>query len=161
MALGRALPHAHPRPPGRDGPRREVGRRLPPLEEAEVDLTAFLKSALGAVLSDDRNASPDPDSLDDKAGRVSAAVDEFRDHARAAAEMRTKAGRVLSASNRERIAKALASKEAVLTAYGDLEALLAETDPEAAAKSADLLWSQFLAFQAMEARLRGVEVPSL
>jgi N-acyl-D-aspartate/D-glutamate deacylase len=131
------------------------------MEEAEVDMTAFLKSALGAVLSDDRNASPDPDSLDDKAGRVSAAVDEFRDHARAAAEMRTKAGRVLSASNRERIAKALASKEAVLTAYGDLEALLAETDPEAAAKSADLLWSQFLAFQAMEARLRGVEVPSL
>jgi hypothetical protein len=46
--------------------------------------------------------------------------------------MRAKAGRVLSAANRDRIAKALASKEAVLGAYADLEALLTETDPQAA-----------------------------
>lgn len=108
------------------------------MEEAGTDPTSFLKAALGAVLEDDRNGSPDPDSLDDKAGRVSAALDEFRDHARAAAEMRVKAGRVLSSANRDRIAKALASKEAVLGAYADLEALLAETDPATAdaAKSA-------------------------
>jgi hypothetical protein len=106
------------------------------LEDAEVDLTSFLKSALGAVLEDDRDGAPGSESLDDKAGRVAAAVDEFRDHARSSAEMRAKAGRVLSAANRDRIAKALASKEAVLGAYADLEALLSETDPEAAAKAA-------------------------
>jgi hypothetical protein len=108
------------------------------LEDAEVDLTSFLKSALGAVLEDDRDGAPGTESLDDKAGRVAAAVDEFRDHARSSAEMRAKAGRVLSAANRDRIAKALASKDAVLGAYADLEALLAETDPQQAdaAKSA-------------------------
>jgi hypothetical protein len=109
------------------------------MEESGTDLTSFLKAALGAVLEDDRSGSPDPDSLDDKAGRVSAAVDEFRSHAREAAEMRVKAGRVLSSANRDRIAKALASKDAVLAAYADLEALLTETDPETAAKSVLLL----------------------
>lgn len=100
--------------------------------EDQDTLTTFLKAALGAVLEDDRNGASDTESLDDKAGRVSAAIDEFRDHAKAAAAMRAKAGRVLSSANRERIAAALASKDAVLAAYSDLEALLVETDPDAA-----------------------------
>ena len=131
------------------------------LEEAEVDMTSFLKAALGAVLDDDRNATPGTESLDAKAGRVSAALDEFRDHARAAAEMRTKAGRVLSAANRERIAKALASREAVMAAYADLEGLLVETDPDAAGKSAQTILEE-LALEAIAARwLVGVEVQTI
>lgn len=78
---------------------------------------------------------PDPAALEAKAGRVSAAVADLRDHARSSHEMRAKAGRALSAANRARIEAALASREAVAAAYADLEALLAETDPEA--KAAD------------------------
>lgn len=131
------------------------------LEESEADMTTFLKAALGAVLEEDRDAAPGTASLDDRAGRVSAAIDEFRDHARAAAAMRTKAGRVLSAANRDRIAKALASREAVMAAYGDLEALLAETDPESAAKSTRSV-SDELALEAIAARwLVGVEVQTI
>lgn len=126
------------------------------LEDADTQLSIAAVKAIAAGLGSDE--TPVPESLDEKAGRVSAAVDEFRDHARSAAEMRAKAGRILSAANRERIAKAVASKEAVLAAYGDLEALLAETDPEAADKAADAFMREFLAFQATEARLLGVEV---
>lgn len=85
----------------------------------------------------------DPTSLIAKASRVSVAVNELRDHARSSFEMRAKTGRVLSAANRERISTALASREAVLAAYSDLEALLAETDPET--KGADLALLQDVA----------------
>lgn len=117
--------------------------------------------ALKALASwaDDRDAAPDTESLDDKAGRVSAAIDEFRGHARAAAAMRTKAGRILSAANRERIAKAIDSKSAVLAAYADLEALLTETDPAEGTKGSDAIRRELLAYQALEARLNGVELP--
>lgn len=122
--------------------------------------TTMPSAALKAIASwaDDRDAGSDTSSLDDQAGRVSAAIVEFRDHARASAEMRAKSGRVLSAANRERLAKALASKDAVLEAYADLEALLDETDPEAATKAADAIWAEFLRTQATDARLLGAEV---
>jgi cation transport regulator ChaB len=129
------------------------------LEDTDTDITSFLKAALGAVLDDERNADPDTGSLDDKAGRVSAAVDEFRDHVRAAADMRAKAGRVLSAANRDRIAKALASKEAVLAAYSDLESLLSETDPQAADAAKAALWQAVIEAEVTLARSRGVPVP--
>lgn len=101
---------------------------VPPLVEAAI-------KALDDWASSDLIAGPGSGSLEEKAGRVTAAVAELHDHARAHHEMRTKTGRVLSAVNRERIATALASKEAVMAAYSDLEALLAETDPEAVTKS--------------------------
>lgn len=132
------------------------------LEAAEVDITSFLKSALGAVLDDDRETAPGSEPFTDRLIRVSDELDGFAKHAAEYVEMRTKdraarkAGRVLSAANRERIARALASKDAVLGAYADLEALLDETDPDAAAKSADAMWREFLAYQATQARLLGV-----
>lgn len=87
--------------------------------------------ALKALDQSDPEAVTVPSPLEAKAGRVSVAVAEFRDHALESVEMRAKAGRVLSTANRERIAAALASREAVLSAYADLEALLAETDSKA------------------------------
>jgi hypothetical protein len=111
------------------------------LDEFEVDVPPAVKAAIEALDSwagttDEAEAQTGPSALEAKAGRVSAAVAELRDHARASFDMRAKAGRVLSAANRDRINTALASREAVLAAYSDLEALLAETDPEA--KSAAL-----------------------
>lgn len=106
---------------------------------AALDLTVpapLIALALKALDSEDPEAWTVPSALEAKAGRVSAAVAEFRDHARESLDMRAKAGRVLSGANRDRINAALASREAVLSAYEDLEALLAETDPEA--KSAAL-----------------------
>lgn len=96
----------------------------------------LIAEALKALDSTDPEAGTVPSALEAKAGRVSDAVAEFREHARESFEMRAKAGRVLSAANRDRITAALASREAVLAAYADLEALLAETDPDA--KSLDL-----------------------
>lgn len=125
--------------------------------EAGTEIPLAALKAL-AAWADQRDAAPDPESLDEKAGRVSAAIDVFRDHARSAAQMRAKAGRVLSGANRDRIAKALASRDAVLAAYADLEALLAETDPETATKAAAALADEALAFERLQARMRGVAV---
>jgi hypothetical protein len=104
------------------------------------DIPPAVKAAIEALddwaSTNQPDAQTDPSALVAKAGRVSDAVAELRDHARSSFEMRAKTGRVLSAANRERIATALASREAVLAAYSDLEALLAETDPTA--KSVDL-----------------------
>lgn len=129
------------------------------LEHLDGDDTQLSIAAVKAIAAGlDPEASPATETLDDKAGRVSAAVDELREHARAAAEMRAKAGRVLSSANRERIAKALASREAVLEAYSDLEKLLTETDPDAD-KSA--LWMAVIEVEAARARSLGVEVPPM
>lgn len=128
------------------------------LEGDETHLTLAAVKAIAAGL-EGTEGSPGTATLDDHAGRVSAAVEELRDHARAAAAMRAKAGRVLSAANRDRIAKALASKEAILAAYSDLEALLTETDPETTRKASDTLRDELLAFEATQARMLGVEVP--
>lgn len=125
------------------------------LDDDESTLTLAAVKAIAAGLSPE---TPGTENLDDKAGRVSAAVDELRDHARAAAEMRAKSGRVLSSANRERIRKALEAKPALLAAFDDLASLLSETDPEAAEKSSSEMRRQLLAFAAIEARALGVEV---
>lgn len=110
------------------------------LDFFDEEVPSPLKVALAALDawadSRDPEALTGPSALEAKAGRVSDAVAEFREHARESFDMRAKAGRVLSAANRDRINTALASREAVLAAYTDLEALLAETDPQA--KSVDL-----------------------
>lgn len=117
------------------------------MEDLFDDLPPAVQAAIKALdeWADTREpeAPTDPSAFDAKAGRVSAAVVEFRDHARNSFEMRAKTGRVLSAANRDRISTALASREAVLAAYADLEALLSETDPET--KSADLSFLQNVA----------------
>lgn len=105
------------------------------MEPPPALIAAALK-ALDAIPSDPE-AQAVPSALEVKASRVSVAATEFRDHVRESFDMRAKTGRVLSAANRDRITTALASREAVLAAYGDLEALLAETDPDT--KSVDLL----------------------
>lgn len=129
------------------------------LEDGDTQLSIAAVKAIAAGL--DSVASPDTATLDDRAGRVSAAIGELRDHARAAAAMRTKSGRVLSSANRERIARALESRQSVLDAYADLEALLAETDPESAQKAIAEITREQLAFAAIEARSLGVEVATL
>lgn len=108
------------------------------LAAADLPVPAqLIAEALKALESTTPEGSwSDTAGLIDRAGRVSAAVADLRDHARGSAEMRAKAGRALSAANRDRISAALASREAVMAAYSDLEALLAETDPEQA-KSID------------------------
>ena len=77
-------------------------------------------------------------SLEEKAGRVSAAAKELRDHARAHAEMRAKAGRVLSAQTRERLLRHPASLRELAD---DLEGLLAEADAEKAKSASPALLS--------------------
>jgi hypothetical protein len=128
------------------------------IEDADTQLSIAAVKAIAAGL--DPEATPDTATLDERAGRVSAAIDELRDHARAAAAMRAKSGRVLSAVNRDRISKAIASKQSVLDAYADLEALLAETEPESATKAAAAIRAAELAFLASEAARLGVEVPA-
>ena len=75
--------------------------------------------------------------------------------------MRAKSGRVLSSANRERIRKALEAKPGLLAALDDLAALLEETDPGDATKAVTPLQRELLAFEAIEARLAGVELPTV
>src|SRR5690349_9539486 len=91
------------------------------IDDGDTQLSIAAVKAIAAGLGPE---TPGTETLDDKAGRVSAAVEELRDHARAAAEMRAKSGRVLSAANRERIRTALEAKPALLAAFDDLAALL-------------------------------------
>jgi hypothetical protein len=129
------------------------------LEDAETQMSVAAVKAIAAGL--DPEAMPDTATLDERAGRVSAAIDELRDHARAAAAMRAKSGRVLSTANRERIRKALEAKPALLEALDDLAALLEETGEEVATKATTPLQRELLAFQAIEARMAGVDLPSV
>lgn len=67
-----------------------------------------------------------PPSFDERSSGLVAGLTEFRDLASKFRDQRTKAGRVLSAANRGRIASVVESIRPMLL---DLEALLAETDP--------------------------------
>lgn len=97
----------------------------------EEEVPPAVKAALSALdewaYSRDPDAAPGTESLDEKAGRATAAALELRDHARAYAQMRAKAGRVLSAATRERL---LRHPELLREVAGDLDALLSEADAE-------------------------------
>lgn len=82
----------------------------------------------------DHDAGLATGSLEEKAGRVTAAVAELRDHAKAYADMRAKSGRVLSAATRERLTRHPSSLRELAD---DLDALLGEADAEKAAKAID------------------------
>jgi hypothetical protein len=105
------------------------------LEAVSIDIPDPLKAALAALdeWADSRGSdqSPDTASLSEKAGRVTAAVTDLRDHTRAAIEMRGKSGRVLSAQTRERLVRHPASLRELAD---DLDSLLTEADAEKAAK---------------------------
>lgn len=126
------------------------------LDMFEDDIPPAVKAAMSALdawaAERGSNAALDTASLEEKAGRVTAAVTDLRDHALAAAAMRAKAGRVLSAANRERLMR----HPALLRELADdLDGLLAEADaPKADAKSAAL----FLESQRALSRSLGVEL---
>lgn len=110
------------------------------LEAVSIAIPDPLKAALAALdeWADSRgsDSSLDTATLDEKAGRVTAAVTDLRDHARAYAEMRGKAGRVLSAQTRERLMRHPASLRGLAD---DLDGLLSEADADKAAKHMDLV----------------------
>ena len=128
-------------------------------EEADIAIPDPLKAALAALdeWADTRESGgvPDTASLMEKAGRVTAAVTDLRDHARAYAEMRGKAGRVLSAQTRERLLRHPASLRELAD---DLDGLLTDADAEKAGKSLDLA-ALAIEHQAQLARLNGVLIP--
>lgn len=120
------------------------------------DIPPTVKAALAALdeWADSRGSdgSPDTATLEEKAGRVTAAVTDLRDHTRAYAEMRAKAGRVLSAQTRERLMRHPSSLRELAD---DLEGLLSEADAEKVGKTSALL-SEWLATQERLARFDGV-----
>lgn len=128
------------------------------LEDAESSVPDPLKAALVALdeWADSRGSDQTPDtaSLAEKAGRVSAAVTDLRDHVRAYADMRGKSGRVLSAQTRERLLRHPASLRELADEF---DGLLAGADAARAAKSADLT-ALLLDYEQTLARLSGVEV---
>ncbi len=83
---------------------------------------------------------------------VRAAVASYKARWQSLADSLVKEGRPISAARRERMKRAI---EAFREAAADLEAMLAETEPQDPAKSADALLAQFLATQA---RIRGIQV---
>ena len=112
---------------------------------AQIDLLADELDELVDTLMDQFDI-PDPDELADgepeeakslnlggHADYASAALKGFLERVKARAAMRTKEGRVLSATNRERVASLVDGLTAALT---DMQELLTATDPEAG-KSAD------------------------
>jgi hypothetical protein len=113
------------------------------LEAVDVPIPDPLKAALAALdeWAANRETAPDSEPFTDHIARVSGEVSGLTDHAREYAEMRVKAGRVISAANRQRIASVIASRSALLEAFDELEALLEETDPDKAAKSAEEFWA--------------------
>lgn len=126
------------------------------LEAVSIAIPDPLKAALAALdeWADSRGSdgSPDTATLEEKAGRVTAAVTDLRDHTRAYAEMRAKAGRVLSAQTRERLMRHPSSLRELAD---DLEGLLSEADAEKVGKTSALL-SEWLATQERLARFDGV-----
>jgi hypothetical protein len=109
------------------------------LDLFEDDIPPAVKAAIAALdewAAQGSNATLDTASLDEKAGRVTAAVTELRDHAKAYAAMRAKAGRVLSAATRERL---LRHPALLRELADDLDGLLSEADADKSAKSADPL----------------------
>lgn len=109
------------------------------LEAVNIAIPDPLKAALSALdeWADSRGSEGPPDTatLMEKAGRVTAAVTDLRDHARAYAEMRGKAGRVLSAQTRERLLRHPASLRELAD---DLDGLLTEADADKAGKHMDM-----------------------
>lgn len=93
---------------------------VPPAVKAAV-------SALDEWASRDSTAGLVTGSLEEKAGRATAAATELRDHVMAYAAMRAKTGRVLSAQTRERLLRHPASLRELAE---DLDGLLSEADAE-------------------------------
>jgi hypothetical protein len=106
------------------------------LQEAELpvpaDLIAAALKALDGIPSD-TDTAPVPEPFIAHAVRVSDDVAGFVAHAREYADMRAKAGRVLSEANWQRLAGFLAAIEESST---EVRKLLAETDPKATEKAA-------------------------
>lgn len=103
----------------------------------EAEIPPAVKAAIAALdewASRDLSAGLDSGSLEEKAGRVTAAATELRDHARAYAAMRAKAGRVLSQQTRERLLRHPASLRELAD---DLDGLLSEADAEKTAKAVE------------------------
>lgn len=129
------------------------------LEAVSIQIPDPLKAALAALdeWADSRGSDqlPDTASLVEKAGRVTAAVTDLRDHARAYADMRGKSGRVLSAQTRERLMRHPASLRELAD---DFDGLLTEADAVNASKSLDL-GALEIAHQSVLARLNGVVIP--
>lgn len=118
------------------------------LEAVDIQIPDPLKAALAALdeWGDSRDAAPVSERLAARLDRVSVEMDGLRSHVREYTDMRVKAGRVLSASTRERLTRYLA---VVSELVPDLQALLEEADAEKAGKSSDL----FAAWLTTEERL--------
>ena len=126
------------------------------LEETDQSVPAPVKAALAAL---DEWAESNDESLPDglkfaeHADRLLADVEAFRERTGSLVGLRAKAGRVLSATTRERLMRHPASLRELAD---DLDGLLAEAD---AGKSADLL-ALSLDYERVLARLAGVELPA-
>lgn len=90
-------------------------------------------------------------SFDQESERVLLLMREFVDRAKARAAMRGKEGRILSAANRERLARHL---DTLAEIRSDIEQLLADTEPKAAVNPME----EFIRFEQLRARLNGVAV---
>ena len=113
---------------------------------------AAIPDPLREAIDESLDASLAGLSYADHSDRVLVSVKAFVERSQEIAHLRAKAGRVLSAANRQRLAQHLESLEGLRK---DLARLLEETDPDAAAKTAR---AEFVRFQQQLARQNGVSV---
>lgn len=102
------------------------------------------------------DATPDPESLHDRLVRVSDELASSATHASEYAEMRVKAGRVLSRQNREQIAAVLEALESFEPHREALRTLLVHHDPDAKTETEKALNAALFEALLTEARLLGV-----
>ena len=133
----------------------DLVERLDELDlQIPADLVASALKALDATAPDSEDDGlPDGLKLADHVARVLGDVEAVRDRARSISGLRAKAGRVLSASTRERLLRHPASLRELAD---DLDDLLSNADAQ---KSTDLS-SALLDYHRTLARLNGVELPA-
>ncbi len=143
---------------------KSIGESLDLLEADGMIIPSPVKAALAAVdtWAETRDEAHAATSYAEEYDRLLVASKAFVDRSSGLSDLRAKSGRVLSASNRsklselrERIASATESASGVLA---DLDSLLVETDPEAAAEASKALWGAVFEALAEEARSLGVDV---
>lgn len=124
-------------------------------DAAGIDIPAETRT----IIDSERGSAPEPFAV--HAARMSDALDGFADRALVRHEVRAKAGRVLSASNRADIEAVVEAIDAALAGLGERRAKLAEllsrSDPKAdeARKAAEI---EYLRFLREQARANGVRV---
>jgi cation transport regulator ChaB len=122
-------------------------------EEAGAEMPLAAMKALAAWADTRDDPLPAGEPFAEHADRLLVDVEAFRDRLTEVRDLRVKAGRVLSAATRERLAAHPAALEQVASDMRDL------LDTADAGKSA--LIAEMLEFEATQARLLGVEVPAL